>query len=85
MCVKFSKIDHGSGQPSLGAGGRLVKIDWARCGQPRAQPAVFYQDHRCGHNVKLSAEQVGAWPDEIRLSELEPGLFAAHAASAARS
>lgn len=33
---------------------------------------VFCQDYRCGHNVKLSADLVDKWPDEIRLSQLEP-------------
>jgi len=33
---------------------------------------VFRQDYRCSHNVKLSAEYVDRWPDEIRISQLEP-------------
>ena len=33
---------------------------------------VFCQDYRCSHNVKLPAEYVDRWPDEIRISQLEP-------------
>jgi len=33
---------------------------------------VFCQDYRCSHNVKLSAEYVDRWPDELRISQLEP-------------
>jgi hypothetical protein len=29
---------------------------------------VFCSNHKCGHNVTMSAEQ---WPDEIRLSDIE--------------
>ncbi len=54
------------------ADGRPVKIT---LGEMRATGVrdliVFCQDYRCGHNVKLSADQVDKWPDEIRLSQLE--------------
>ncbi|WP_271604936.1 hypothetical protein [Bradyrhizobium sp. CCBAU 11434] len=33
---------------------------------------VFCQDYQCSHNVKLAAEYVDRWPDEIRISQLEP-------------
>ncbi|MDN4988843.1 hypothetical protein QY049_37490 [Bradyrhizobium sp. WYCCWR 13022] len=33
---------------------------------------VFCEDYRCSHNIKLSAEYVDRWPDEIRISQLEP-------------
>jgi hypothetical protein len=33
---------------------------------------VFCQDYRCVHNVKLATDYVDRWPDEIRISQLEP-------------
>ncbi|WGD48595.1 hypothetical protein QA641_23360 [Bradyrhizobium sp. CB1650] len=33
---------------------------------------VFCQDCRCSHNGKLTADYVDRWPDDVRLSELEP-------------
>ena len=33
---------------------------------------VLCQDYRCSLNVKLSAEYVDRWPDDIRISQLEP-------------
>ena len=33
---------------------------------------VFCQDYRCSHNVKLSAEYVDRWSDELRISQIDP-------------
>ena len=33
---------------------------------------VYCADYRCGHNIKLEATDVDRWPDQVRLSELEP-------------
>ncbi|WP_063958205.1 hypothetical protein [Bradyrhizobium manausense] len=33
---------------------------------------VFCEDYRCSHNVKLAAEYVDRWPNELRISQLEP-------------
>lgn len=33
---------------------------------------VFCQYYRCSHNFRLSADDVDRWPDEIRISQLEP-------------
>jgi hypothetical protein len=33
---------------------------------------IYCADYRCGHLVRLSADEVGKWPDEVRLSDLEP-------------
>jgi len=32
---------------------------------------VYCRDHRCSHHVEMSADQ---WPDNIRLSDVEPGF-----------
>lgn len=32
---------------------------------------MFCQDRRGSHNVKLTAEYVDRWPDELRISPLE--------------
>ena len=53
--------------------GRPVKIT---LGEMRATGirglVVFCADYRCSHNITLSAEYVDRWPDQIRLSDLEP-------------
>ena len=33
---------------------------------------VFCSDYRCSHNVTLAPAVVDRWPDELRLSDLEP-------------
>ncbi|WP_271619128.1 hypothetical protein [Bradyrhizobium sp. CCBAU 51745] len=33
---------------------------------------VFCLDYRCSHNVKLAAVYVDRWPNELRISQLEP-------------
>ena len=33
---------------------------------------VYCADYHCSHNVALSADR---WPDELRLSDLEPRLY----------
>ena len=33
---------------------------------------VFCQDYKCGHNIKIPPEEVDKWPDDMRLSDLEP-------------
>ena len=32
---------------------------------------VFCQDYRCSHNVRLPADYVDRWPDELRISQIE--------------
>jgi len=43
---------------------------------------VFCQYYRRSHNVKLSADYVDRWPDEIRISLLEPRFVCTAAACA---
>jgi hypothetical protein len=31
---------------------------------------VYCRDHKCSHHVEVSADR---WPDQIRLSDIEPG------------
>jgi len=33
---------------------------------------VYCSDFRCSHWVRLSAEECDRWPDEVRLSDIEP-------------
>ncbi|MGY8685014.1 hypothetical protein Q2941_45820 [Bradyrhizobium sp. UFLA05-153] len=33
---------------------------------------VFCEDYRCSHNLKLEPAYVDRWPDDVRLSDLEP-------------
>ena len=33
---------------------------------------VFCEDYRCRHNVKLAPAVDDQWPDDLRLSDLEP-------------
>jgi hypothetical protein len=33
---------------------------------------VFCSDYRCSHNVTLAPAVVDQWPDDLRLSDLEP-------------
>jgi hypothetical protein len=33
---------------------------------------VFCADYKCSHNITLSPAEVDKWPDDVRLSELEP-------------
>jgi hypothetical protein len=32
---------------------------------------VYCRDHRCSHSIAMSADQ---WPDDVRLSDIEPGF-----------
>ena len=32
---------------------------------------VFCADYRCGHMTRLAPAEVDAWPDNVRLSDLE--------------
>lgn len=33
---------------------------------------VYCSDYRCSHHVTLAPETVDQWPDDVRLSDLEP-------------
>ncbi|SED11335.1 hypothetical protein [Bradyrhizobium erythrophlei] len=33
---------------------------------------VYCSDHRCSHSVELKPADVDQWPDDVRLSDLEP-------------
>nr|WP_246801069.1 hypothetical protein [Bradyrhizobium genosp. L] len=33
---------------------------------------VYCSDHRCSHSVELAPAEVDQWPDDVRLSDLEP-------------
>jgi hypothetical protein len=33
---------------------------------------VFCADYKCSHNIKLEAAVADQWPDDLRLSDLEP-------------
>lgn len=33
---------------------------------------VFCADHRCGHMVRIAPAEADKWPDDVRLSDLEP-------------
>ncbi|HEX5516364.1 MAG TPA: hypothetical protein VFX32_02085 [Pseudolabrys sp.] len=33
---------------------------------------VFCADYRCGHMIRLAPAEVDQWPDDMRLSDLEP-------------
>ncbi|MDA9499305.1 hypothetical protein [Bradyrhizobium sp. CCBAU 11357] len=33
---------------------------------------IYCADYRCGHMVRLAPDVVDQWPDEMRLSDLEP-------------
>jgi hypothetical protein len=35
-------------------------------------PIVFCADYKCSHNIKLAPAVVDQWPDDLRLSDLEP-------------
>jgi hypothetical protein len=43
---------------------------------------VYCADYRCSHSVDVSGDP---WPDDLRLSDIEPRLSAGPAASAART
>jgi hypothetical protein len=43
---------------------------------------IYCADYRCSHSVALSADR---WPDDIRLSDIEPRFVCAPAASAVRT
>lgn len=51
--------------------GRRVKITLASARDGHAQRSV-YRANRCSHSVALNAD---CWPDNLRLSDLEPRLF----------
>jgi hypothetical protein len=61
---------------------RPVKITFGemRSGSGPTGILVYCQDYRCSHSIEMSAEQ---WPDDVRLSDIEPRLSARLAASAA--
>jgi hypothetical protein len=42
---------------------------------------IYCQDYRCAHSVTIDA---GQWPDDVRLSDLEPRFTCRRAATAAR-
>jgi hypothetical protein len=33
---------------------------------------IYCADYRCSHSISLVPERVGRWPDNVRLSDLEP-------------
>jgi hypothetical protein len=33
---------------------------------------IYCSDYHCSHNIKLPAAMVDQWPDDVRLSDLEP-------------
>ena len=33
---------------------------------------VYCADYKCGHHITLAPETVDQWPDDVRLSDLEP-------------
>jgi hypothetical protein len=33
---------------------------------------VYCADYRCSHNIRVTPAYVDRWPDEVRLSDLEP-------------
>jgi hypothetical protein len=35
---------------------------------------VYCGDHHCSHWIKLSPAECDRWPDDVRLSDLEPQL-----------
>jgi len=35
---------------------------------------VFYSDYRCNHNVTVAPAVVDQWPDDLRLTDLEPNF-----------
>ena len=60
-------------QTTTGADGRPVKITLGDLRSTGVRDLlVFCQDYRCSHNVRLSADYVDRWPDELRISQLEP-------------
>jgi hypothetical protein len=42
---------------------------------------VYCADYRCGHSIAISADR---WPDDLRLSDVEPRSSVPPAVSAAR-
>ncbi|KRQ03320.1 hypothetical protein AOQ71_31855 [Bradyrhizobium manausense] len=53
--------------------GRPVKITLGQMRETGARGViVFCEDYRCSHNVKLAPDVVDQWPDELRISDLEP-------------
>ena len=36
---------------------------------------IYCRDHLCSHHVEVRAD---GWPDDVRLSDIEPGLRPAH-------
>ncbi|AWL96041.2 MULTISPECIES: hypothetical protein [Bradyrhizobium] len=49
------------------ADGRAVKIMFGKMREMGLQGVVVYR--HCGHHVALSADR---WPDDVRLSDIEP-------------
>lgn len=49
------------------AGGRSIKITFGEMREMGVRGVLVYC--HCGHHIELSADR---WPDELRLSDLEP-------------
>ena len=53
----------------------LQKITLAEMRQSGVRGLLIYcSDFRCSHSIQLGAAVVDLWPDNIRLSDLEPRL-----------
>jgi len=61
---------------------RLQKITFGemRSGGGPTGILVYCADYRCSHSIEMSAEQ---WPEDVRLSDIEPRFLFKTAASAA--
>jgi hypothetical protein len=52
---------------------REQKITLGEMRQSGARGLLIYcSDYRCSNHVTLAPDHVGRWPDEVRLSDLEP-------------
>jgi hypothetical protein len=55
------------------ADGRPVKITLAELREMGVRGVLIYcADYRCSHSMALDAD---CWPDDLRLSDLEPGFI----------
>ncbi|MFK4622530.1 hypothetical protein [Bradyrhizobium diazoefficiens] len=66
------KIDSGRGT-QLSAREQKITLGQMRAGRGGVGGLlVSCADYRCGQMVRMSPAEVDQWPDEVRLSDLEP-------------
>jgi len=65
--VRRKSPTHADGRP------RKITFGEMRSGRGGVRGLLVYcADYRCGHHIALAPETVDQWPNDVRLSDIEP-------------